>query len=143
MKIYSENVLNKIYEIEKNNKYPIQIKCNRYSDCDVVFVPEALLLTYLYQRKIYDIPYNMNDFFEIHYECNTTEPSYFDFGILSNIHISTTHKDTKYTEDQKLKIFEAYYDFLCDESQREFEIDTYRDLVKDTQISHQIHSETI
>ena len=135
MKIYSENVLNKIYEIEKTKKYPIQIKCCRHTGCDVIFVPEALLLNYLYKGERCDIPYNKNDYFEIYYGCNTWDPNSWDFGKLDSISVKTTHEYTNLSDDQQLRIFEAYFDFLFDETQRDFDFDMCRDLVKDNRIN--------
>lgn len=140
VKIYSLDVLNLVFELEKYGRYPIEAKQYRHSDTPVVFLPEAFLLKYFGMDNDHNIPYNSNEYYLFEYDGNYFDPNEFDYGTVSSINISTTDKEKTLTQDQKLSVFEAYYNFLSRESQMKYEIDSTRDLVKDNPINKELYT---
>ena len=142
MYIYRTDVLESIFKIDES-RFSIDVKTNRHSDCEVVFVPEAVLITNTSKSpKESEIEYEKDQYWSIYYDRNTMDPNFWDFGKLKGIEVGSTSNKTL-TEDQKQLVFERYYRFLTNIEQELYEKDSIKDCIKENPLEEVLRKEII
>ena len=129
MNIYRTDVLESIFEIDES-RFSIEIKTDRYTDCEVVFIPEAVLImntSALPEES--EIEYEKDQYWSFYYDRNTMDPNSWDFGRLTSVEVGST-SNKPLTEEHKQLVFERYYRFLTKIEQELYERDAIKDCIK-------------
>jgi hypothetical protein len=130
MYLYCTDVLETIFNINYA-RFAIIVKTERYSDCNVVFVPEALLINNVSESpKELEIKYDRDQYWAFYYECNTHNAYRWDYGRLRGVEVGNTSNKTL-SEEQKILIFERYYRFLQSIEQELYEKDCIESCIRD------------
>jgi hypothetical protein len=137
MYLYRTDVLETIFNIDYS-RFAITIKTERYSDCHVVFVPEALLINNASESpKELEIKYDLNEYWSFYYECNTHNPNRWDYGRLTSIEVGNTSNKTL-SEEQKILVIERYYTFLQSIEQELYEKNCIESCIRDNPLEYAI-----
>jgi hypothetical protein len=142
MYIYRTDVLESIFEIDES-RFSIEIKTNRHSDCEVVFVPEAVLITNTSKSsKESEIEYEKDQYWSFYYDRNTMDPNSWDFGKLTGVEVGST-SNKPLTEEHKQLVFERYYRFLTNIKQELYERDAVKDCINQNPLEEVLRKQMI